>query len=74
LHHSNQSLFRKDKKPLLSKVRPVIQYDIDQKEIKRFGSAIEAEKETDISAENIAKVCRGKRTYAGGFIWKYADV
>jgi len=58
----------------LSKVRPVIQYDIDQKEIKRFGSAIEAEKETDISAENIAKVCRGKRTYAGGFIWKYADV
>lgn len=58
----------------MSAERPVIQCNIDGTEIKRFKSAVEAERETDISSENIAKACKGKRTYAGGFIWRYLDM
>lgn len=36
-----------------------------------FESAIEAERQTGIAAQNIAKVCLGKRKRAGDVVWSY---
>lgn len=38
-----------------------------------FSSLSEAERQTNISHENISKVCRGKRKTAGGYHWKYVE-
>lgn len=41
--------------------------------IKTFISISEASQKMKISSGNIAAVCQGIRTKAGGYIWKYAD-
>ncbi|WP_431133696.1 NUMOD1 domain-containing DNA-binding protein [Psychroserpens mesophilus] len=45
----------------------------NQKEgtIIEFDSVAEASKVTGCNKSSIAKVCRGERNHAGGFIWKY---
>ena len=57
-----------------SKKKPVIMLDAKTFEhIKYFDSAIDAERETQISSTNIAFVCKEKRKTAGGYAWKYAQ-
>ena len=51
----------------------IIQYDMNGKEIKRYGSISSASKETGIPTSNITRVARGQRSHAGGFIWEYGD-
>lgn len=49
----------------------VLQYTKDNKLIKKWDGLINVEKELGISRNNITSVCKGKRRYAGGYIWKY---
>jgi hypothetical protein len=39
--------------------------------IKRWDSAIDAERGLNIQSRNIVKVLKGQRKTAGGFIWEY---
>lgn len=43
------------------------------KEIKRWASSYEIERELGIQQQNISKVCKGLRNSAGGFKWKYDE-
>ena len=51
---------------------PVFQYTKGGEFVKRYDSAVQAEKETGISSQNISRCRAGKLPSAGGFIWKYA--
>lgn len=52
----------------------VLMIDRKTKEvIKSFPSTLEANCETGIDASSISKVCLGKRRYAGGYYWCFAD-
>jgi hypothetical protein len=51
--------------------KKVLQYNIQGKFIKEFGSVAEASKNTGINKSCIAKVCRLERKTSGGYIWKY---
>lgn len=52
--------------------KPVTQY-IGNKPFFSFFSAFDAERETGIPCENISKCCKGERSTAGGFKWRYAS-
>lgn len=39
--------------------------------IKRWDSAIDAERELNIQSRNIVKVLKGQRKTAGGYMWTY---
>lgn len=54
-----------------ARCKPVIQYDLDGKEVNEFISFSEATKVTGIS--NIDAVCKGVRKTAGGFKFKYKE-
>ena len=49
----------------------ILQYNLGGEEINRFSSASEASQSTGANKSSIAKVCRGERNHAGGYIWKY---
>lgn len=53
-----------------TKCKKVVQM-INSMVVATFDSPIFAEKETGICRQNIAKVCRGERKTAGGYVWKY---
>ena len=50
---------------------PVVQMDKNENVIKVFNSITEASKELGISNSNITAVCKGRRKYASGYVWKY---
>lgn len=54
-----------------SNKKAVIQYSKDGEQIEIYDSAAIAQKVTGI--KNISGCCRYERTYAGGYIWRYAD-
>ena len=59
-------------KSTIAKSRKVAMIDINTgMVIKIFDSISEAGRETNNSTGNIVAVCKGKRTNAGGYIWKY---
>lgn len=51
----------------------VVQYTIDGLFVAIYKSLTEAEKITGVSRKSIVPVCKGNRTQAGGFIWRYAS-
>lgn len=51
--------------------KPVAQYSLDGKFIRRWTSAREVSKTTGIQYKNISAVCRGKRNNAGGYLWTF---
>ena len=51
--------------------RPVIHYDKNGNLLKRYGSVIEAERQTGHSQTTIRSWCRGKTTPRNKHIWKY---
>lgn len=53
------------------RMKPVIQYSIDGKEIARFPSIAEAQRITKIL--HIYECINNKRKTAGGFIWKIIE-
>ena len=54
-----------------SKSKKVDQYSLDDKFLKTWPSAKQAQKELGIFHSNICRCCRGNRKSAGNFIWKY---
>lgn len=53
------------------KTSKVLQYDKNENLINRYGSIINASKETKINKSTISRNCRNIRPTAGGFVWKY---
>lgn len=51
--------------------KPVIQFDINGNFIREYHSASEAQRVTNIN--KITACCRGERSHAGGFIWKFKE-
>lgn len=52
--------------------KPVLQFTLDGKIIRRFYGMHEAQRETGICVQNIHKCCIGVYKTAGGYKWKYA--
>jgi len=50
---------------------PVVQLDLDGKEVARFNSTVDAGKKTGFPRIDIAACCRGRRKTSHGYIWKY---
>ncbi|MEY8850028.1 GIY-YIG nuclease family protein [Psychroserpens sp. XS_ASV72] len=57
---------KKDKR-----LKEVSQYDLGGTLIRVFRSVCIASKETGVNKSSIAKVCRGERNTAGGYIWQF---
>lgn len=57
----------------IKKHKPIIMYDFDKTEIKRFNSIKEAVVFTGLNQSLIVMVCQGKRTHTGGFVFKYEN-
>ena len=55
------------------KSRRILQFTKEGKFIKSYETLTEAERCTGAHHPNISKVALGKRNFAGGFVWKYAD-
>lgn len=51
--------------------KKVIQLHLDGVEVCKFNSISEASFKTGINKSSIAKVCRGERKLAGGYLWRY---
>ena len=51
--------------------KQVYQFTINGNFINAFKSVAQANKQTGVNKTSIAKVCRGERKSAGGFLWKY---
>jgi hypothetical protein len=54
-----------------AKEKPVLQFTTDGEFVTRWQSGRAAAKATSTQAGHIAKVCKGERRTAGGFIWTY---
>jgi len=54
-----------------SKAKKVYQYDKQGNFIAEYPTPKVAFKETGVQAQNISKVCLGKRPLAGGYKWSY---
>ena len=48
-------------------------YDLQMNFICQYISASEAERVTNICAQNIRNCCKGIRKTSGGYIWRYTD-
>ena len=67
--------------PMYGKVRPesskkyrkVLQFDLNDNQIKTWDGLIIASKNLKINRCTISDVCNGRKKTAGGFIWKYAE-
>lgn len=57
--------------PIKHNNRPVIQYTLDGKEIKRYVSCCSAEHATKINHSNISKCCKGIYKQCNGYVWRY---
>ena len=53
--------------------KPVYQYSLDGKLIRKWGSTMDVQRELGILQQNISRCCLGKRKTAYGFIWQYAE-
>jgi len=56
-----------------SRVRPVVQFDLDGKFIAEYANASEANRKTGVNNSHIGAVCKGLRKTAGGYIWKHKN-
>ena len=55
-----------------SREKPVMQLSVDGHVIAVYDSAVKAGTATGTQPGHISKVCRHKRSTAGGFVWAYA--
>ena len=73
-YNSNYRSIEKRKshpKEIFKTRKPIIQYDKNMNFIKDYNGICEAVKRTNIDKSSIIKCCKGKRKYAGDYIWKY---
>lgn len=55
------------------RARAVCQMSMDGEIVAFYECVAGAERATGIPNQNIVKCCQGRRAYAGGFLWKYAE-
>lgn len=55
------------------KSKPILQFVLDGKLVRKWDSATQVERELGFNQRNISSCCRGKRKTAAGFKWGYAD-
>ena len=55
------------------RARAVYQMDMSGRTVGWYACVAEAQRRTGIPNQNIVKCCQGRRAYAGGFRWKYAE-
>lgn len=55
-------------------IKPVIQYSKSGEYIGEYICLHDAERITNINHSSIARVCKGKQSTAGGYVWKYKEV
>lgn len=67
----NNNYGEHNKKIAKAMSRAIYQIDKDGNIVNIWESAREAENATGVCNQNIAKVLKGKRQYAGGYEWKY---
>lgn len=51
--------------------KPIIQFSKDGEFIRKWDSAMDAQRELGIKQGGIRECCKGKRKTAGGYIWRY---
>lgn len=56
-----------------SKVKPVLQFDLNNRYVREFKSIIEVNRKLGFDDSSIVKCCKGKRKTAHNFIWKYKE-
>lgn len=56
-----------------SKAIAINQYSLDGTYIQSFQSIIDADRILKISSSDIVQVCKGKRSHAGGYLWRYSS-
>lgn len=55
------------------RARSVYQFALSGELIATYDCISEAARQTGIPNQNIVKCCQGRRAYAGGFLWEYAE-
>ena len=53
---------------------PIVQYTKDGEFVAEYYGAKDASVKTGIHRQNIADALKGRRKYAGGFVWEYKKV
>ena len=53
--------------------KPVLQYSLDGTFIKEWKSTMDVQRNLGFAHAHISECCRGKYTYAYGYIWKYKN-
>jgi len=54
-------------------MRKVTKLTEQGRKICTYHSLSKAYRDTVVSISNISKVCKGKRNFAGGYIWRFTD-
>ena len=74
--HKGKPLSDEHKKKLRKKhknSKSIVQLDKEGNFIKEFSYISEASRELNIACQSINACCKGRRKYAGGYMWKYLD-
>lgn len=68
-----KTVLTRNKRKRFNAEKRVIQYSKSEDLICEYKSLHEAQRKTGINNRHISECCRGKRPFAGGFIWRYND-
>lgn len=63
----------KEARPKKTSAKPIIQYDLDGKEIKKWKSITQVCEVLGYSDSHISQCCKKKRQSSNGFQWRYVD-
>jgi group I intron endonuclease len=55
------------------RARTVYQFTLSGELVAVYDCISEAMRQTGVPNQNIVKCCQGRRAYAGGYVWKYAE-
>lgn len=69
----NNTYGKRIEKAKLSQQKRVLQYTKDHVFVKEWASLTEASRALRIHNGSISECCRGKRTTAGSYVWKYGE-
>lgn len=56
-----------------SKLKPILQFSLDNKLIAEYKNSVELEKATDFNKKQILRCCQGYCKTSAGYIWKYKN-
>ena len=56
-----------------ARAKKVVQYDMEGKTIKVWGSLSDIKRELGLDGSCVSKCCRGKRNHVGNYVWRYYE-